>query len=90
MFPDRCDILYNNVQCPNPPTYVVSVIHGDDEYMVGVACMEHKHVVSGKVARLQRFGAIPSGTVRFTELKPVGTDCIRGDPDDIVRIDGRI
>lgn len=86
MFPDRCAIIRDGRRCPNPPRYVVSVVHGSDEYMVGVACMEHKRAVSGKVGRLQGEKRVPAGTIRFTALRPVGTDCIRADPDEAVQI----
>ncbi len=88
MFPDRCAITRNKKQCPNPPTHVVSVKHQTDEYMVGVTCEEHKHIVSGKIHQLQQEKVIPTGTVSFTKLKSVGTDCIRMDPDNIINIDG--
>ncbi len=86
MFPDRCAIIRDGRRCPNPPRYVVSVVHGSDEYMVGVACMEHKQAVSRKVGGLQAEKRVPAGTIRFTALKPVGTDCIRADPDETVQI----
>ena len=73
---------------PNPPRYVVSVVHGSDEYMVGVACTEHKQAVSRKVGSLQAERRVPAGTIRFTALKPVGTDCIRADPDETIQITG--
>lgn len=87
MLPDKCAIIRNNRQCPNPPQFVVSVVSGDDEYMVGVACSTHKTTVSDKVTRLQSDNKIPQGSIRFVNLHPVGTDCIRADPDDRIQID---
>lgn len=86
MFPDRCAIIRDGRRCPNPPRYVVSVVHGSDEYMVGVACLAHKQAVSRKVGRLQEAERVPAGTIRFTALRPVGTDCIRADPDEAIQI----
>ena len=60
-----------------------------DEYMIGVTCGRHRQVVLAEVRRLQDQGKITRGTVGFTPVKPVGTDCIRGDPDDLVQIDTR-
>ena len=74
-------------QCPSPPEFVVSVAVGKDEYMVGVACERHRQEVAAKVRSLQDQGSVPGGKVRFTKLKSVGTDCIRGDADDYIRID---
>ena len=35
MLPDRCSVMEEGTQCVNPPEYIVSVIAGNDEYMVG-------------------------------------------------------
>ena len=86
VFPNRCAMVKGGRQCPNPPQYAVSVASGPDEYMVGVACEIHRHTVSEKIRRLQEGGHVPNGSVRFAPLRPVGTDCIRADPDDLVSI----
>ena len=87
MLPDRCAIVHNNKRCLNPPRFVVSVISGGDEYMVGVTCVTHKDDVSKKVAGLQTDNRVPKGTIKFVELHPVGTDCIRAEPDDRIQLD---
>ena len=87
MFPDRCSVMKEGKQCVNPPEFVVSVLHEKDEYMVGVTCSRHKKIVAGKVSSLQSEGKIPEGKVNFSPLKPVGTDCIKGNPDDFIQID---
>lgn len=79
-------MIRGNRQCPNPPRHVVSVASGGDEYMVGVTCAEHKKAVVEKVRRLQEGGRVPDGTIRFAPLRPVGTDCIRVDPDHTIQI----
>ena len=86
MLPNRCAIVRNGRQCPSPPQYAVSVASGTDEYMVGVACEAHRQTVSEKIRLLQKDGYMPGGSVRFAPLRPVGTDCIRADPDDLVSI----
>ncbi len=86
VLPNRCAMVKDGRQCPNPPQYAVSVASGPDEYMVGVACEAHRQTVSGRIRRLQEGGYVPSGSVRFAPLRPVGTDCIRADPDDLVSI----
>jgi len=87
VFPDRCSVTKEGKQCSSPPEFVVSVVHEKDEYMVGVTCARHKKIVAGKVAFLQEKGKIPTGKVNFSPLKPVGTDCIKGNPDDLISID---
>lgn len=86
MMPDRCAMVFEGKQCPSPPSYVVSVISGSDEYMVGVACVQHRASIRDRIRVLQKNASIPEGRVRFTTLKPVGTDCIRADPDDRIQI----
>ena len=86
MLPDRCAIVKGGRQCPNPPEHAVTVASGQDEYMVGVACGVHRQDVSRRICQLQREGRIPEGTVGFAPLRPVGTDCIRADPEDLVSI----
>ena len=87
VFPDKCSIVRGSRRCPSPPQFVVSVVSGGDEYMVGVTCHAHKMAVSEKVLQLQKAGRIPGGTVKFGPLRPVGTDCIRADPGDRIQID---
>ena len=74
-------------QCVNPPEFVVSIVDDKDEYMVGVNCMKHKEIVSGKIKFLQNQGKIHDGKVHFSKVKAIGTDCIHGDADDLVQID---
>ena len=87
MLPDRCSVMEEGKQCVNPPEFVVSIVDGKDEYMVGVTCTKHKEIVSGKIKFLQNQGKIPDGKVHFSEVKAIGTDCIHGDADDLVQID---
>jgi len=54
--------------------------------MIGLTCEIHKESVSLKISSLQNEGKIPKGTGKFENLKSVQTDCIRGDPDDLVQL----
>lgn len=87
MLPDKCSITEEGKPCINPPEFVVSVLVGTDEYMVGVTCENHKRIVSGKIQILQDQGKIPLGKIKFSTLKAVGTDCIHGDEEDFIQID---
>ena len=84
MLPDRCSVKQNGRDCVNPPEYVVEIVHNDDSYMVGITCEKHKDVVAVKIGELQKIGKIPKGTLEFQKLKAVGTDCIKGNPDDVL------
>lgn len=87
MLPDKCSVTEEGKQCVNPPEFIVSVISGCDEYMVGLTCQKHKQIVSGKIGILQNEGKLYDGKISFSPVKPVGTDCIHGDADDFVQID---
>ena len=84
MFPDRCSVKQNGRDCVNQPEYVVEIVHNDDYYMVGITCEKHKDVVTVKIGELQKIGKIPEGTLEFQKLKAVGTDCVKGNPDDVL------
>ncbi len=87
MMPDRCSVVSKKRQCVNPPRFIVSIVAGADEYMVGLACERHRQDISDRITILQDGGKIPRGVMTFSPVKAVGTDCIRGDPDDLVQID---
>jgi len=87
MMPDKCSVTEEKKQCVNPPEFIVSIIAGKDEYMVGLTCQKHKQIVSGKIGILQNEGKIQGGKVSFSPVKTVGTDCVHGDMDDLVQID---
>lgn len=86
LLPDRCSVKETGKQCVNPPEFVISVAVEDGEYMVGVTCQKHKDKVSDKLKPLQGQGKVPKGKIKFTELKAVGTDCIRADPDNFIQL----
>lgn len=86
MLPDRCSVKQKDRPCVNPPEFVISVVTNTDEYMIGVTCENHKNVLSGKLELLQKEGKIPNGKINFVKLKAVGTDCIKGNPDDLIQL----
>lgn len=86
MLPEHCSIKEKTKDCPMPPEFIISIKMKDEEYMVGVTCNGHKKTFFDKLIKLQKDGKVPNGTIRFTELKAVGTDCIRMDPDDLIQL----
>lgn len=86
MLPTRCSVKEKGKDCVNPPEYVISVINTNEEYMVGVTCNKHKNKISEKLSVLQNENKIPQGKIKFSRLKPVGTDCVRSDPDDLIQL----
>lgn len=83
LLPDRCSIKDREGECANPPSYVVSIMHDSGEYMVGVVCQEHRVLMERRLDALQDKGDLPKGSIKFVELKAVGTDCITNYPDDL-------
>jgi len=69
-----------------PSKYVITVVSNNDEFMLGITCEKHKTSVFSKIKSLQSDGKIPNGTIKFENLKSVQTDCIRGDPDDLIQL----
>ena len=86
MFPEHCSIRRKRQDCQMPPEFVISVKSADGEYMLGVTCDTHKNAFAEKIESLQKEGKIPLGTINFVGLKPVGTNCIRIDPNDLIEL----
>ncbi len=86
MLPIRCSVREKEKDCFNPPEFVISVLEEKQEYMVGVTCQKHREKVSAKLKNLQTVGKIPTGKIKFSELKSVGTVCISSDPDDLIQL----
>jgi hypothetical protein len=86
VFPERCSIREGGKNCPIPPQFVISVKEKDSEYMVGVTCDNHKKIFVDRLEILQKEGKVPEGTIHFTGLKAVGTNCIRIDPNHLIEL----
>ena len=88
MLPNRCSMAENGKQCPNPPEFIVTITSndGNDEYMLGVTCNRHKQDAFAEVFKLQKGDEAALGRIGFTPIRPVGTDCIRSDPDELVQL----
>ena len=86
LFPNHCSVKEKGFDCLNPPEFVISVSVKESEYMVGVTCNKHKNSVSQKIQNLQEENKIPKGQVKFSSLKSVGTDCVKGNPDDLIQL----
>jgi hypothetical protein len=56
---------------------VISVVTESGEYMVGVACSEHRNEIKRRVTQHQEKGEIPKGVIRLQDIKIVTTDCVK-------------
>ena len=86
LLPKKCSIRDGSKDCVNPPEYVITVVSNDDEFMLGITCERHKTSVFSKIESLQNQGKVPKGIIKFENLKSVQTDCVRGDPDDLIQL----
>ena len=41
-------------------------------------------ISQNEIGELQKIGKIPEGILEFQKLKAVGTDCVKGNPDDVL------
>lgn len=73
--PKTCAFRDRGVDCPLPPSYIISVVSNGEEYMIAVVCQDHRDQMSLKA--IQSVAKIPQGKARFQEIKLVVTDCIR-------------
>ena len=76
LLPDKCSIKDKHGDCPNPPSYIVSIMHDSGEYMVGFVCEEHKGGMERHLNKMQENSKLPKGSIKFVRLRPVGTDCV--------------
>lgn len=76
MVPERCSISIKGRACTLPPSRIVSIISGDEEYMIGLVCSDHVLLMKTKVLSMQNSGKLGMGKIKFQKIKPVMTDCV--------------
>ncbi|MGC1931310.1 MAG: hypothetical protein WA667_20255 [Candidatus Nitrosopolaris sp.] len=79
--PKTCSFRDKDVDCPLPPSYIISVADNGEEYMIAVVCQDHRDQMEKWLKAMQSVRKIPQGKAKFQEVKLVVTDCIR-DTDD--------
>jgi hypothetical protein len=81
ILPKKCSFSNKSTQCDIPPSYILSVIE-NDEYLIGVSCLEHLEAIKSKIRKLQQTKSIPHGRLKIDNIKIVSTNCIKGSPED--------
>lgn len=76
MVPERCSIMVRGRICNLPPSHIVSILSGNEEYMIGLVCSDHISLMKSKAISMQNSGTINKGEIRFQKIKPVMTDCV--------------
>ena len=67
-----------------PPEFIIEIIDDTNEkFMVGLACSDHKQILEEKFRFLQMRKQIRDGKIEFKSIKPIHTNCIKGNQDDI-------
>lgn len=79
--PKKCSFFTQDTQCDMPPSYILSVIE-NEEYLIGVSCLEHLEAIKSKIKKLQQTKSIPNGRLSIDNIKMVSTNCIKGSPED--------
>ncbi len=76
MIPERCSISIKGRTCTLLPSRIVSIISGDEEYMIGLVCSDHVLLMKTKALSMQNSGKLGMGKIKFQKIKPVMTDCV--------------
>lgn len=63
--------------CPIPPSYLVSVQDGKDEYMIGIFCEKHKREIVLKPDFVVQGRIIEKHHLKTEKLRSVSTSCVR-------------
>jgi len=79
--PKKCSFFTQDTQCDIPPSYILSVKE-NEEYLIGVSCLEHLEAIKSKIKKLQQTKSIPNGRLKIDNIKIVSTNCIKGSPED--------
>lgn len=85
--PEHCSIKVEGQECQLAPSYVVSVVAEDGEYMLAVVCEEHKDALKARLGKMQHEGNLRKGRIKFESVKTVVTDCVVGMNDDYVDLE---
>ena len=79
--PITCSFTKQNIKCNLPPSYILS-IKSNEEYFVGVSCIEHLNAIKYRVEKLQENHSLPNGSLKVDNIKTVSTNCIKGSKED--------
>jgi hypothetical protein len=75
--PTRCSHREKYFGCTLPPSYIISIQEGKDEFLVGVFCERHSREIEMKLASVLKRDKIPGRHLKTEKLRFVSTECIR-------------
>ena len=79
--PRKCSFRDEHLDCPLPPSYIISVTDNEEEYMIAVVCKDHRDQMEKWLKALQSLRKIPQGKAKFQEIDLIVTDCIHDNTD---------
>jgi hypothetical protein len=80
--PKVCSFRDKGVSCPSPPSSIVSVTDGGEEYMIAVICDDHKDQMEKWIKARKSLLKTQLRNPKFQDMKLVVTDCIRATNDN--------
>lgn len=89
LLPQRCSLIVSGDACQHSPSFIVSINAKNDQYMIGVACKDHKKQMEKRLESLQAIGNVPKGVIQFQPIKIVSTNCIKGTDEDYMEIESK-
>ncbi len=83
-FPSSCSLRIKGIDCNIPPAYIIIIkTKNDEEFMIGVACEEHKEILYNHTKKMQETNTLVQGRIEFQNIKIVTTDCVKGGENDL-------
>lgn len=80
--PKVCSFRDKGVSCPMPPSSIVSVTDGVEEYMIAVICHDHKAQMEKWIKARESLLKTQLHNPKFQDMRLVVTDCIRNTYDN--------
>ncbi len=75
--PTKCSHQEKYFSCTLPPSYIISIQEGKDEFLVGVYCARHSRDIEVKLASILQRENIQGRHLKTEKLRFVSTECIR-------------
>jgi hypothetical protein len=75
--PKRCSHQEEYFSCTLPPSYIISIQEGKDEFLVGVFCERHCKEMEMNLASVLRRENTPGKNMKIEKLRFVSTECVR-------------
>jgi hypothetical protein len=89
VLPEHCSAKVKGKDCLLAPSYIISVKSYEGEYMLAVACEDHKSALEALLVEMQQLKKIPHGSIHFVPIKAVVTDCVMNLNEDYIELNER-